>query len=114
MADRRSLGSAPVVKDVGLFADGAQKAVAHLAHEAVRAASLALVLARAQINASAADQSVSAAGDVRIKPLEFVGDEGDAPQAHFIGLGHGVRQQFLDFIAERKGLFQWLFHAVIL
>ena len=55
MADRRSLGSAPVVKDVGLFADGAQKAVAHLAHEAVRAASLALVLAGAEINACAAD-----------------------------------------------------------
>lgn len=114
MADRHSLGSVPVVKDVGLFADGAQKAVAHLAHNAICTSLLGLVPAGAEINACAADQSVSAAGDVRIKPLEFVGDEGDAPQTHFIGLGHGVRQQFLDFIAERKGLFQWLFHAVIL
>lgn len=98
----------------GFIADAAQQAVTHLMHDCRCAAGFFLVPAGAEINACAADQSVSAAGDVRIKPLEFVGDEGDAPQAHFIGLGHGVRQQFLDFIAERKGLFQWLFHVVIL
>lgn len=93
-------------KNFCLVAYGAQQAVAHLSHDAVCTALLGLVLAGTEVDACTARQSRGITGDVRIKPHELVGQKLDAAQAHVIGLGHGIGQQFLDFIADREGLFQ--------
>lgn len=89
-----------------LVAYAAQQAVAHFAHNAIRTALLALVLAGAEVYAGAVDQAVGVAGDVGVEALEPAGKKCDAPQPGFIGLGHGAGQQLFNFIADGEGFFQ--------
>ena len=99
MADRRSLGSAPVVKDVGLFADGAQKAVAHFSHNAFGAALCGLMPAVTEVNGCTGDQFVGLVGDVAVSATHSQGEGAYLPEFLGICAGCSGTQQFLDFVA---------------
>ena len=99
MADRRSLGSAPVVKDVGLFADGAQKAVAHFSHNVICTSLLGLVPAPAEVDGSSAGQLVGLVGDVAVSATHSQGEGAYLPEFLGICAGCSGTQQFLDFVA---------------
>lgn len=89
-----------------LISNPAQQAIAHLSHDSVRAALLALMPAGTEVDAGAVDQAVGIAGDVRVNPLQVIGQAGDVVQARVIGLGNGISQQLFNFIADREGRFQ--------
>lgn len=104
MAD--SLSCTAGLQNLRLVADRPKEAGAHFPHDAVCAALLALMLPRTQVDACTADKPIGVSRDVGVKPLELIGQEGDPSQSMVIRLRHCVRQQFINLIANGKGLFQ--------
>ena len=94
------------LKHADLVANCVEQAVPHLAHEAIGTALLALVPAGAEVNGCTAAQLVGLVGDVAVGPAQLACQEPDAIQFLRIWRGHGVGQQFLDFIADGESLFQ--------
>ena len=94
------------LKHADLVANCIEQAVAHLAHEGIGSALLALVPAGAEVNGCTAAQLVGLVGDVAVVPAQLSCQEPDAIQSLHIFSGHRIGQQFLDFVADGEGLFQ--------
>lgn len=94
------------LKHADLVANCIEQAVAHLAHEAIGAALLALVPAGAEVNGRATAQFVGLVGDVAVVPAQLACQVPDAPQSLRIFSGHRIGQQFFDFVADGEGLVQ--------
>lgn len=104
MAD--ALSCTACLQNLRLVADRPKKAGAHFPHYAVCATWFALMLSCTEVDACTADKPIGVSRDVGVKPLELIGQEGDPSQSMVISLRHCVRQQFINLIANGKGLFQ--------
>lgn len=95
-----------IFQGVYAFTDAFEQAIAHFPHNAFGAALCGLIPAVTEVDGRAGGQFVGLVGDVAVLSAHSQSDSSYLLELAGVCTGCGSAQQFLDFIAERKGLFQ--------